>query len=244
MRTIYFSAIALGIAALTSNLVCADSATDPAPRYEPSWKQRHDLLNTRASEAGEKAQVIFIGDSITQGWEGNGKEIWDRYYAPRNAVNLGIGGDRTQHVLWRLDNGNLKGLKPKAAVVMIGTNNSNGEDNSVEQIAHGVEAIVAKLREKLPNTKVLLVGIFPRSENPTPQRGKLLMVNQIIHKLADNKNVFWSDFGHRFIDRDGLIPGELMPDYLHLSPKGYQIWAEAIEERLSTIVGDQKPPAK
>lgn len=218
----------------------AHSAIDPVPRNEAGWQNRQKLLNQRAAEAGEKAQVIFIGDSITQGWEGDGKEVWAKYYAHRNAVNLGIGGDRTQHVLWRLDNGNLDGLKPKAAVVMIGTNNSNGEDNTPEQIVEGVTAIVKKLREKLPQTKVLLVAIFPRSENFSAQRGKILQVNQVIHKLADGKDVFWVDFGHRFVNRDGTIPRELMPDYLHLTKKGYDIWAESIEQRLSQIIGDER----
>jgi len=155
-------------------------------------------------------------------------------------VNLGIGGDRTQHVLWRLDNGNIDGLKPKAAVLMIGTNNSNGEDNSPEQIAEGVGAIVKKLREKLPGTKVMLVAIFPRSENFSAQRGKLAMINQVIRKQADEKNVFWVDFGHQFLNEDGTMPGSLMPDYLHLSPEGYQIWAEAIEDKLAAIIGDKR----
>jgi beta-glucosidase len=216
----------------------AHSAVDAAPRTEPGWQDRQKTLNARAAEAGERAQVIFIGDSITQGWEGAGKEVWAKYYAPRNAVNLGIGGDRTQHVLWRLDNGNLAGLKPKAAVVMIGTNNSNGEDNTVEQIAEGVTAIVAKLREKLPDTKVLLVAIFPRSENPGPQRGKLLQVNQILQRLGDNQRVFFVDFGYKFLDAQGLIPRNLMPDYLHLSPEAYGIWAASIEGLLSHIIGD------
>src|SRR5690606_12812048 len=119
---------------------------------------RHNSFNKKAAELGEKAQVIFIGDSITQGWEGEVKEIWAEHFDKFNALNLGISGDRTQHVLWRLDNGNLEGIKPKAAVVMIGTNNSNWEDNTAEQIADGVKAIVAKLREKLPETRVLLVA--------------------------------------------------------------------------------------
>src|SRR6266516_5106890 len=216
----------------------AHSAVEPVSRGDQGWKDRQDLLNKRAAEAGEKAQVIFIGDSITQGWEGEGKEVWAKYYAHRNAVNLGIGGDRTQHVLWRLDNGNLNGLKPKAAVLMIGTNNSNGEDNTVDQIADGVTAIVRKLREKLPQTKVLLLAIFPRGENPSPQRGKVLQATQILQKLADNHNVYWIDFGYQFVNSDGTIPRELMPDYLHLSPKGYEIWAEAIEDKLAAVLGD------
>lgn len=214
------------------------SAVTPAPRGDQWWKDRHELLNKRAAEGGEKAQVIFIGDSITQGWEGAGKEVWEEHFAPLNAINLGIGGDRTQHVLWRLENGNIKGVKPKAAVVMIGTNNSNGEDNSVEQIADGITAIVQKLRDELPSTKVLLIPIFPRSENPTPQRGKTLMVNQIVQKLADGEDVIWVDFGHKFLTEDGRIPADLMPDYLHLTPEAYEIWADSLEEPLKKVLGE------
>lgn len=216
------------------------SAVEAAPRPDSGWKDRQKILNSRAAEAGEKAQVIFIGDSITQGWEGEGKDVWAKYYAHRNAVNLGIGGDRTQHVLWRLENGNIDGLKPKAAVLMIGTNNSNGEDNSPEQIADGVTAIVKKLRGKLPGTKILLLAIFPRSENFSVQRGKLAMINQVIRRQADDKNVMWVDFGHQFLNDDGTMPRSLMPDYLHLSRKGYEIWAEAIEDQLSAIIGDKR----
>ena len=215
------------------------SAVEPAPRIDRGWTNRQELLNKRAAETGEKAQVIFIGDSITEGWEKEGKGVWEKYYSGRNAVNLGIGGDRTQHVLWRLDNGNIKGLKPKAAVLMIGTNNSNFEDNTPGQIAGGIAAIVAKLREKLPSTKILLLAIFPRSENYSAQRGKLAMINQVIRRLADEKNVFWVDFGHKFLTDEGTIPQSLMPDFLHLSDKGYGIWAESIEPLLSNIVGDK-----
>lgn len=230
---------ALALLALSPRIVLAHSAIEPVPRSsEQWWTNRQAALNQRAADTGARAQVVFIGDSITQGWEGEGREVWSRYYAPRNAINLGIGGDRTQHVLWRLENGNLNGVKPKAVVLMIGTNNSGGEDNSVEQIAAGIAAIVQKLREKLPDTKILLLPIFPRGENPNPQRGKVLQVNQIVQKLADGQNVLWVDFGFKFVTATGLIPRELMPDFLHLSPKAYGIWAEALEEILSGILGD------
>ena len=230
-KALLFSAavIVLGSPAVSA----ADhSAVTPVPRGDQWWKDRHESFNRKVAELGDKSQVIFIGDSITQGWEGAGKEVWADNYAKYDAINLGIGGDRTQHVLWRLQNGNLEGLNPKAAVVMIGTNNSNGEDNTSEQIADGVRAIVEKLRGELPNTKILLVSIFPRGENPNPQRGKVLQANQIIQKLADGENVIWVDFGHKFLTEDGRIPANLMPDYLHLTPEAYQIWAASIEEPL------------
>jgi lysophospholipase L1-like esterase len=240
MRNLLRLGLVFGFLASPQISVRAHSATDPAPRPDQWWKDRHASMNKKVEELKEKAQVIFIGDSITQGWETEGKEVWATHYSKVNAVNLGISGDRTQHVLWRLENGNLKGLKPKAAVVMIGTNNSNGEDNTVEQIADGVRAIVKKLRETLPDTKVLLVAIFPRGENPNPQRGKVLQVNQIIRKLADGQNVLWVDFGHKFINEEGEIPHDIMPDYLHLSPKGYEIWADSLARPLNRALGEQE----
>lgn len=227
------------LASLLSVWARANTATEPVPRTDEGWLKRQAGFIATVEASGDKASLIFIGDSITQGWEGDGQEIWARYYAPRQAINLGIGGDRTQHVLWRLDHDNLKGLKPKAAVVMIGTNNSNGEDNSVGEIAAGVAAIVRKLQASLPETKVLLLGIFPRGETPNAQRGKLCQINQILQKLDDGKSVFYLDIGHRFITADGTLPKDLMPDFLHLSPQGYRIWAEAIEPQLSTLIGDR-----
>lgn len=214
----------------------AHSAIDPVPRNDQWWKDRQSSFNKRVGEVGKKAQLIFIGDSITQGWEGEGKEVWAGRFAQYDAVNLGIGGDRTQHVLWRLENGNLEGLSPKAAVVMIGTNNSNGEDNSAEQIAEGVRAIVKKLRSSLPETRILLIPIFPRGENPNAQRGKILQTNQILQKLVDGEYVRWVDFGHQFINEQGQIPREIMPDYLHLSRKGYEMWADALVKPLEAVL--------
>jgi len=220
----------------------AHSAVIPVPRgLETNWLKRAKLLDERVKDTAD-TQVLFIGDSITQGWEGplGGSNVWKKYYAPRKAVNLGIGGDRTQHVLWRLEKAPLENVKPKTAVVMIGTNNSNGEDNTPGQIVEGIEAIVKKLRERLPNTKILLLAIFPRGENFNVQRGKLTQINQVLMKLHDGQNVHFLDIGHRFLNSDGILPGEIMPDYLHLSEKGYQIWAEAIEPKLSELLGERK----
>lgn len=214
------------------------SAINPVPRKEAFWAERAKLLNDRIAQ-NQDTPLLFIGDSITQGWEGEGKEEWEKRYAPRKAVNLGIGGDRTQHVLYRLQNGNLNGVKPKAAVVMIGTNNSNGEDNTASQIADGVAAITKTLREKTPDTRVLLLAIFPRGENINAQRGKLCQINQILAKLDDGKQVRFLDIGHRFLNSDGLLPQDIMPDYLHLSPKGYAIWADAIESTLAEWLGEK-----
>jgi lysophospholipase L1-like esterase len=213
------------------------SAISPEPRGQDWWKERANLINKRVKETPE-SKVVFIGDSITQGWEGAGKAVWEERYAAHGALNLGIGGDRTQHVLHRLLNGNLEGIAPKAAVVMIGTNNSNGYDNTAKQIAEGVGEIVQTLRSKAPQTKILLLGIFPRGENINEQRGKLLQINQILAKHDDGKQVRFLDIGHHFITEEGLIPAEIMPDYLHLSPKGYEMWADAIDLHLRELMGE------
>ncbi len=214
----------------------AESSTRPVPREQQNWQERAALLNQRIKEHPE-ARILFIGDSITQGWEGAGKDVWDHYYGPRKTVNLGIGGDRTQHVLWRLENGNLDGVNPGVAVIMIGTNNSGKDRNTPGEIVDGVRSIVNKLRTEKPGTKILLLAIFPRGEQFNNQRGDLAQVNQVLQKLHDGVSVHYLDIGHRFLADDGSLPKTLMPDSLHLSREGYAIWADAIEPTLAMLLG-------
>jgi beta-glucosidase len=238
LRRSLLSAFAL-LTVASSVVVAADppSTVVPVPR-EGGWVERHNSFNDRVKKGD--VDLLLIGDSITQGWEGAGKDAWAKHYTPRKAVNLGIGGDRTQHVLWRLENGNIEGIKPKLAVLMIGTNNSNGNDNTAEEIGAGIEAIVKKLREKLPETKVLILAIFPRGEKPNPQREKNAKASEIASKLADGQNVFFLDIGPKFLTADGTLTREIMPDFLHLSPQGYTIWAEAIEPEVAKLMGETK----
>lgn len=209
-------------------------AVTPVPR-EGGWVTRHESINTRA-KAGD-VDLLFLGDSITQGWNDNA--VWKKYYGHRKAMNAGIGGDRTQHVLWRLDHGNVDAIHPKLAVLMIGTNNSNKEDNTAEEIADGIKAIVAKLREKLPETKILVLAVFPRGEKPNPQREKNAKASELASKVADGKNVFYEDIGAKFLTEDGTLAKDVMPDYLHLTLVGYEIWAKSIEAKVAEILGDK-----
>ncbi|MBI5802780.1 MAG: GDSL family lipase [Verrucomicrobia bacterium] len=180
--------------------------------------------------------VLFLGDSITAGWRGNGKEVWEKSFAAYKTANFGIGGDRTQHVLWRITNGEFDGIKPKAVVLMIGTNNSGSDDD--DGIAKGVTAIVKAIHAKSPATKVLLLAIFPRGSKPDgvfgPQQEKLKQVNAKIAKLHDGKSVHYLDIGEKFLT-EGALKAEIMPDFLHLSKAGYQIWADAITPKLAEL---------
>lgn len=214
----------------------------PVPRTDDWWTARHAELCRRGYQKGVK--VAFIGDSITQGWESEGKSAWEKHFAPLGAINLGIGGDRTQHVLWRLRNGNLAGFlaspddAPRAAVLMIGTNNSNGNDNTAVEIAAGIEAIVRELREELPKTKVLILAIFPRGEKLDAQREKNAAASTLASSLADGQSVYYLDIGPKFLKDDGTLPREIMPDLLHLSPAGYEIWADAIINKVREMIAE------
>jgi len=145
------------------------------PVFHAGTTNKHEKINARAKEGD--VDLLFIGDSITEGWAGQGKKVWEKYYGNRKAMNAGVGGDRTQHVLWRMDNGNVDGIHPKLTVIMIGTNNSNGNDNTAEEIADGIKAIVKEVREKLPESKILLLAIFPRGASTDEQFEKIVTKN-------------------------------------------------------------------
>jgi beta-glucosidase len=209
-----------------------------SPDNKPNWMKRHEWINGEAKKGG--VELIYVGDSIVQHFDSKGKDTWERYYAPRHALNLGISGDRTQHVLWRLDHGNIDGISPKLAIVMIGQN--NGGHNTGKEIAEGVTAVVQRIRTKLPETKILLLGIFQRRAKPVPERADIAQANGIISMLADNKTIFYMDINPVFLQPDGTIPTVLMPDFEHPSPLGHRLWAEAIEAKTAELMGD-KPVA-
>jgi lysophospholipase L1-like esterase len=203
----------------------------PRPR-EGLWMDLHRGFVDRAKKGN--VDLLFLGDSITQGWNDN--EVWKRYYGPRNAANFGIGGDRTQHVLWRIQNGELDGIEPKVVVLMIGTNNASSA--TADEIAQGIAAIVEELRHRLPRAKILLLGVFPRGQKPYATREKLQDVNAKIAPLDDGSHVKFLDIGKAFLSQDGTISPEIMPDYLHLNRKGYRIWADAMEPTLWSMLDE------
>ena len=269
-------ALSLSAPVLSAQETAADN---PAVKKLNRDIPRHKDFLKRIEDSKGAGDVIFLGDSITHGWEG--QKAWQEHFGSFHPVNLGIGGDQTGHVLWRITDGHeLDHLKPRAAVLMIGTNNTGG--HTAEQIAGGIKAIVEELRRQKPDIKVLVLGVFPRGnaadaertvaqiaegvkpineelkkEKPdvkrlnaavrdlAQQRGtipaeklnkKIAEINAIIAKLDDGKAVFFKDIGKEFLDQNGGLSGEIMPDYLHLSPRGYDLWGKAIKADLEKLV--------
>jgi beta-glucosidase len=212
------------------------------------WKPRHEEIIKRNAQGN--VNLIMIGDSITHGWENQGRELWNEYYAPRGAVNMGFGGDRTEHVLWRLDHGELDGINPNLAVVMIGTNNSNDNDYTAEEIADGIKAICHRIRMKLPDTKILLLAIFPRGDGNqmsdktlqgayNQQWAKNDEASRLASCVADNRHIFYLNINDAFLNEDNALPRDVMPDLLHPHEKGYKIWAEAMEPTVKKLMGEK-----
>ncbi|HKB06637.1 MAG TPA: GDSL-type esterase/lipase family protein [Gemmataceae bacterium] len=255
------------------------AADNPAARKLNRDIPRHREFLKRIEQTKGAGDVVFLGDSITHGWEG--QKAWQEHFGPFHPVNLGIGGDQTGHVLWRITDGHeLDHLNPKAAVLMIGTNNIGG--HTAEQIAGGITAIVEELRRQKPGIKVLVLGVFPRGSSADAERSleqitegikpineelkkekpdlkrlnaavrdlerrrgtipaarlnpTVAEINAIIAKLDDGKAVFFKDIGQGFLDPKGGLSGDIMSDYLHLSPRGYDIWGKAIKADIEKLI--------
>jgi lysophospholipase L1-like esterase len=196
--------------------------------------QRREQFLKRAQQG--HVDVLFLGDSITQGWEGAGRGPWREAMQPLHATNFGIGGDRTQHVLWRITEGKqLEGIRPKVAVLMIGTNNLGG--NTDEQIVEGIRAIVRTLHRERPHMHILLLGVFPRGhESADRNRGRIKDINRRISRMDGKDKVHYLDIGDRFLEPDGTLTKQIMPDFLHLSPKGYAIETDAILPEIKKLL--------
>jgi lysophospholipase L1-like esterase len=204
-------------------------ADQPSPKGKPWWDARHKELVEASKKT--KADVLFIGDSITERWAQEGKDVWAKSFAPLNAFNDGVGGDRTEQVLWRIANGEIDGQTPKVVVILIGINNTwTVKGNEIEakgkSIAGGAAAIVKAVQEKMPKAKIVLHAVFPMADGVPPV---VKIINEELAKLANEKKLRFFDIGAKFADKDGKVSKEIMHDGLHLSAKGYQIWADELE---------------
>jgi len=202
------------------------------PRHQKKLEEKRQLV-----AAGTPPQLVFIGDSITEGWEKSGSAVWQRHFSQYHALDLGFGGDRTENVLWRLQHGEIDGIAPKVAVVMIGTNNTGHRGEDPQTTAAGIQRLLDEIRQRLPSTKVLLLAIFPRGEQPDDAQRRLNeRVNAIISRFADGRDVVFLDIGKAFLDPSGRLSRDVMPDLLHPDEKGYAIWQRAMDASLQRLL--------
>lgn len=247
---------------LLLSVAVAQTATPPAPAAPPvkvdasaaiekkdpngRFRQMHASFLERA-KAGPIG-VLFLGDSITEGWR-KAPHVWEQFYGKLQPANFGIGGDQTQHVIWRIENGELDGIQPKVVVLMLGTNNTSA--HTAEEIAAADKKIVELIRAKIPATKVLVLAVFPRGArknkegvitpeaiaDATKRMAVIEAVNAELAKLDDGTNVRFLDINAQFLGQDGKIPFPIMPDQLHPTAAGYQLWAEAMQPLLEQMLG-------
>lgn len=236
-------------------LVFASLQADPAPPAEANnavvpvgrlerdfydWDQRHAAVF--AIKHKIQPQIVLLGDSITHLWGGEpyepkgnrGKEAWEATFGSRPVLNLGYGWDRTQNVLYRIQEGELDGLIPRLVVVHIGTNNlaasKNARANTPAEIAEAIRLIVDRVQEKCPDAHIALMAVFPRSEHPDhPLRAKIREINELIAPLGERNGVTFLDLTSKLTNADGTLSREVMGDFLHPTGKGYAIWGAALK---------------
>jgi lysophospholipase L1-like esterase len=219
-------------------------ADQPAPRTDANSLKAHEQLLEKAKRGG--IDVYFVGDSITRRWGATDYldflAHWKQTFFGWNAGDFGWGGDTTQNILWRLDNGELDGVNPKVIVILAGTNNVGrqvGDDAKVADVTRGLQAIVARCRAKAPNATLVLTAIFPRNDNPAVMP-TINAINAGIARLADGKKVRFLNVNAQLADADGKLFAGMMGDQLHPTLKGYQVWADGLKPILTELLG---PPA-
>ncbi len=200
------------------------------PRTDRHALARLEQINETIRSAPHSA--IFFGDSLTEGWDAG---IWQQQLAPRGLLNAGIAGDRTDHLLWRMEHGNLAGRPPKAVVLLIGTNDL-GSGRSPEVTADGIRTNLALLRRRLPNAAVLLLGLLPREQQPSAAlRRAVARVNALIGSCADDEHIFYAEIGNVLLDGSGRLDAAISPDHLHLSERGYVLLAAQLGPALDRL---------
>jgi len=182
--------------------------------------------------------VVLIGDSIFMYLTTT--PLWDEAFEPLHTLNLSIGGDATQHCLWRLENGTLGNVRPKVAAILLGTNNLNF-GHTVPQIVEGIIKVCTTVHEKLPDTEVLLMTLLPRGHKPNPIRETLATVNSLIKKEAEKLSYVQLVPCGELLQQDGSISHRDMYDYLHPTPRGYsKFLAPLLEQIKESLRGDDK----
>ena len=228
-----YSSVLMAMFIVAGTVQASELSTKPSPKVNARIQQRF-----AASQTNEYTYV-FMGDSITHGWEGKGN-VFNKYFEGKKILNVATSGDRTENTIWVIDNVNWKKVNAKVAMLMIGTNNTGHrpvDKETAEDTFDGIKVILEKMKEKSPDTKILMLAIFPRSAMDTDQpRVRNDKVNAMIAKLADNKRIFFLDINSKLLEPDGkTLSKEVMPDLLHPNEKGYVIWAEAVKDKLEEL---------
>jgi beta-glucosidase len=230
-----------------ANTSCPDYRTQsvtPAPQVDTWtqywWPQRHEAKLEeirRLKAAGTPPELVFIGDSITNGWETAGKPVWEANFAPYHALNLGYGGDYTENVLWRLQHGELDGFNAKVVTLMVGTNNTGNRQEDPATTAAGIRRVLDEILQRQPQAKVLLLAIFPRDKQPDSRLRQLNeAINKIIATYADGKRVFFLNINAALTNPDDTLSESIFPDMLHPNEAGYTRWAKAITPTLERLM--------
>ncbi|HWB50564.1 MAG TPA: GDSL-type esterase/lipase family protein [Stellaceae bacterium] len=205
----------------------------PEPRTAPAAVATFDRIN-RAVKT-QPYRVLFLGDSLTERWDlplWGAKAVWDANMAPRGVLNAGVNGDRTEHLRWRLDHGNLDGPAPQGVVVLIGTNDL-GHGRPPAQAAEGIRATLLQLRQKLPDARILLLGLWPRGATAGDRlRQETVQVNRLISGCGDDHAVVYADIGGALLEPNGVLGKRISPDLLHFTAAGY----ERIVPRLDPLI--------
>jgi len=209
----------------------------PTKRTEEWWLNRHlEKLAETQTKSIEAVDLIFIGDSIVHAWESEGKTAWQNHFSDLSTLNLGFAGDRTEHVLWRLENGQLDNIEAKFVVLLIGTNNAGHRHDQPEEIASGIKLLIRLIRDKQPDCKIILSAIFPRSRNKHKRMRKIVdNTNNIIRTFADDNSIIWLDINAHFLDHEGVLHETVMPDLLHPNALQYEIWGKTLEKLLRSL---------
>jgi lysophospholipase L1-like esterase len=235
---IVFLAAALPAAAQVKCGAFNSFAEPPAPRTESDAVATFHRINARVKTLPYR--ILFFGDSITERWDEplwGSKRVWDANLAPRGVLDAGVSGDRTEHLRWRLDNGNLDGPAPKGVIVMIGTNDL-GHGRPPAEAAEGVRQVLIQLRRKVPSARILLLGLTPRGGAPWDQlRIEASQVDQMIGSCADGQTIWATDIGQPLLDAKGMLSNTLSPDYLHFNAEGYERIAPGLDHWIDQVFG-------
>jgi lysophospholipase L1-like esterase len=205
--------------------------------FDPDAFLSFHQRNLRQAARGD-AEVVLLGDSLTHCWELH-RNLWEERFGAHRTINLGIGGDRTQQVLWRIEKGTLDGLSPRLVVILIGINNVvyDYRNFGAARIAQGIRQVVRAVQAKCPRAKVLLLGIFPTgNDSKDPWRIPIREINALSAQLDDGRMVRFLDIGKHFLREDGSMIEGVSPDGVHLTLKGYRIWADAMQPLLEEML--------